>query len=92
MFMQVPSWPTIRVVCCEADARLTAVVNDLPTSELSGSEVPGAKVLRQASVADRVAALTPAVVLGAVVEVVEQLHAIAATATNAIPIRLTGTG
>ena len=92
MFTQVPFWATIRVVWCEADAKVSAAFSDLPTSALSGSEVPGAKVGRHASVADRVAAFGPAVVLGAVVDVVEQLHAMAATAVRAIPIRLTGTG
>jgi hypothetical protein len=67
-------------------------LNGNRAGSLSGSEVPGAKVGRHASVADRVVAFGPAVVLGAVVDVVEQLHAMAATAVRAIPIRLTGTG
>lgn len=88
---QVPFWATTRVVGCEAEARLSAAANDSPTRELSGSEVPGAKV-EHASVAERIPAFRPAVVLGAVVMAVEQLHAIAATAVSANPIRLTGTG
>ena len=57
MFTQVPLRATTRVVWCESDARITAAPKDLPTRALSGSEVPGANVGRQASVADRVPAV-----------------------------------
>jgi hypothetical protein len=82
--LQLPFWATTLQVRLDPDANLFAAVKDLPTSAASGCEVPGANVGRHASVADSVWGLAVEGELGFVVDEVEQLHASAARATNAI--------